>query len=348
MLPHVCVIIPTHNRRDVLLANLEALSEQSYPKDCMEVVVVADGCTDGTEKMIEPRYPFALRVLSQPPSGAGAARNRGATAAVGDLLVFLDDDVIPTPGLIDAHVAAHRASSTAGVVIGPSLMPPEAVPTFFGQALRQWWLESFEAMSKPRYSFSHRDLMGGNFSLPAELFRSVGGFDVTFRHAREDGELGARLLCSGAPFAYAPDALAEHQETADLAHCVRRWRHEGRADVHLGRRHPQIRKDLPLARRSPRAVRLVYQRPYLGRIVATGSLLALGLLERLGMKRHWSSRFGLVYQYWYWRGVADELRTVQALTLFREPSANVDAAGVDRSTLQPDPASGGAPTHPSR
>jgi GT2 family glycosyltransferase len=319
--PRVSVVIPTHDRLAILRRNLAALSAQAFPLDRLEVVVVADGCSDGTERALEDRaYPFPLRVLSQPSSGAGAARNRGAAEASGELLVFLDDDVIPSSGLVRAHVETHRRRP-GGVVVGPSLMPPEPRPTFFGAKLRRWWEDLFRAMAQPGYEFTYRDLLGGNFSLAAELFHRVGGFDVSFRHAREDGELGARLLAAGAPFAYAADAGAEHQETADLAHCIRRWRHEGRADVRLARLHPQLRDALPLAGLSDRAVRLVYQAPRRGRLAAAGTLRLLALLERLGMRRRWARRYGQLQQYWYCRGVADELPSAGALSSFRAAAA---------------------------
>jgi GT2 family glycosyltransferase len=316
--PLVSVVIPTHDRLAILGRNLTALGRQTHALDRIEVIVVADGCSDGTARALAGReYPFPLRVISQAASGAGAARNRGAAEASGELLVFLDDDVIPSPGLVQAHVEAHGRLPEDGVVVGPSLMPPEPRPTFFGTVLRGWWAALFQAMAQPGYVFTYRDLLGGNFSLSAALFRRVGGFDTSFRHAREDGELGARLLAIGAPFAYAAGAEGEHQETADLPHCIRRWRHEGRADVRLARLHPHLHGSLRLAHPTGAALRFVYRAPWRGRLAAARSAALLALFERLGLRERWTQRYERLYLYWYWRGVADELTSVDALQAFR-------------------------------
>jgi GT2 family glycosyltransferase len=312
--PSVSVVIPTHNRLAVLRRGLAALAKQSYPLERLEAIVVADGCRDGTEQALRGAdFPFSFRLVSQPASGPGAARNRGAAEASGELLVFLDDDMIASARLVEAHVDGHRQLARAGVVLGPSLMAPEPEPTYFGTVLRGWWDDRFRALAQPGYEFTYRDLLSGNFSVPAGLFREIGGFDESFRHAREDGELGARLIAAGAPFRFAPGALAEHQDTADLGHCIRRWRHEGCADVRLARLHPDVWTSLPLARMSSWAVQRVFERPRAGRIAAAGAVPLLRLLEALGLHTRWSRWYGRLYDYWYMRGVADELGSVEAL-----------------------------------
>src|SRR5262245_27713292 len=118
-LPETSVIIPTYNRCADLKRVLDALCLQTYPLKQFEVLVVADGCTDGTLAMLRNyRAPFALRIVEQSNQGPGAVRNRGAFLACGRLFLFLDDDVEPTPPLIEAHVEAHRHRAS-GVVLGP-------------------------------------------------------------------------------------------------------------------------------------------------------------------------------------------------------------------------------------
>lgn len=83
------VIIPTFNRCDLLRQALASVQEQSF-KD-FEVIVVDDGSTDETLEMLKAEYP-QVRVLTQANAGPGAARNLGASHALGDYLVFLDSD----------------------------------------------------------------------------------------------------------------------------------------------------------------------------------------------------------------------------------------------------------------
>ena len=100
---------------------LHALSRQCYPLDAIEVLVVADGCTDDTAALPKD-WPMATRIIEQARQGAGAARNRGAAASAGRLLLFLDDDIEPWPGLVAAHAEAHAGAEDT-VVIG--YLPPE-------------------------------------------------------------------------------------------------------------------------------------------------------------------------------------------------------------------------------
>src|SRR5689334_25132161 len=87
------VIIPTHNRRRQILRLLGALAGQCVNADSFEVIVVIDGSTDGTADALRAaRWPYTVRLIEVPQGGPTAARNRGAAAALGATLVFLDDD----------------------------------------------------------------------------------------------------------------------------------------------------------------------------------------------------------------------------------------------------------------
>jgi glycosyltransferase involved in cell wall biosynthesis len=85
----VSVIIPTHNRVDVVLRALSSVFTQTRPPD--EVIVVDDGSTDDTPDRIPELFPEAV-FLRQENQGVSAARNRGIHEARGDLLAFLDSD----------------------------------------------------------------------------------------------------------------------------------------------------------------------------------------------------------------------------------------------------------------
>ena len=94
------VVIPTYQRRDVVVSSVRALAAQEDAPP-FEVVVVVDGSVDGTAEALRAlATPFPLSVVEQPNAGRPAACNRGAAAASGELLLFLDDDMEAHPRLL--------------------------------------------------------------------------------------------------------------------------------------------------------------------------------------------------------------------------------------------------------
>jgi glycosyltransferase involved in cell wall biosynthesis len=333
------VIIPTHDRFASVRRTLDTLGVQSFPGREFEVVVVADGCTDGTPERLRQYEPsFPLRVIEQPGQGAASARNHGAALATGRLLVFLDDDIDASPRLIEAHVRVHQAKR-GRVVIG--YLPPvlESPLDFFRIQLRNWWEDRFNAMRRPGHRFSYRDLLSGNFSLEAETFASVGGFDSTFPGCGgEDWELGVRLINAGASFVFAADAVGYHHDNSSLDRAFRRKYQEGRADVITGHRHPELRPLLSLAgfgtrtRPRQRLLRaLAFSDPPAGDAVAARLRPALALLEWARMRGRWRQLCGDLNAYWYWRGVQHELGTRRALASFLQgsPAKNADGPEIE-------------------
>jgi len=108
------VIIPTRNRRELLLEALGSLLSVEDP--AKEVIVVDDGSTDGTTEAVLA-YGSPVRLLSQPNKGPGAARNAGAQSASGEYLAFLDSDDLWFPwtiGVYEQIIAKTGAAFIAG------------------------------------------------------------------------------------------------------------------------------------------------------------------------------------------------------------------------------------------
>jgi len=336
-MPSVSVIIPTHNRRVALRRTLDALAIQTYPLQQMEVLVVADGCADDTIQMLQGYTgPLALRVLEQSSQGAGVARNRGASCAAGELLVFLDDDIEATTGLIEAHVSAHKRRP-GHVVIGylPLILAPRA--NFFNIELRTWWEAMFDIMRRPGHRYTYRNLLSGNFSLEARIFKTVGGFDASFR-VHEDYELGLRLIKGNIPFLFVPEAMGYHYEETDLGRSLERKFEEGIADVLLCRRHPELCPVLPLAYFSSfsRITRFLGIFAFQGARISNGFVallrFVLQTLEKIRYRRRWRQILEGLLGYYYWLGVARELGTRKALHDFlkeKGPSPGKGSAEIE-------------------
>ena len=89
--PLVSVIIPTFNRSALLAAAIDSVRAQTYAP--IEIIVVDDGCTDDTSKVLRRSGP-GIRAVRQDNAGPAAARNRGLAHARGEIIMFLDSDVV--------------------------------------------------------------------------------------------------------------------------------------------------------------------------------------------------------------------------------------------------------------
>jgi GT2 family glycosyltransferase len=222
----ISVIVPTHNRRELLEKKLRALEAQQGD---FEVIVVADGCTDGTQQFLRDYHPhYSLQVLETGDgygrgSGAANARNQGARAARGDILLFSDDDVIPQAGWIEAHQRAHTQPRT--VAVGRLKLPPELRGSI-GAA----------EIAGPRVFWWH--VTGANTSMPRALFEEVGGYDPAFSaYGGEDNDLGYRLMRAGVRLAFVRDAVAVHEGLEHHTRASQKARQAGAAHVQVWKKH---------------------------------------------------------------------------------------------------------------
>lgn len=326
--PFVSVVIPTHDRLPILRQCLCALAVQRYPGDRMEVIVVADGCSDGTvEALSAMPQPVHVSVVSQPSMGAAAARNRGARAAHGEILLFLDDDVIASEGLIAAHAASHSRDADR-VVVGPYLLDPPSGTDYLQQVLSGFWRRLFETMAMPGHVPRYEDIVAGNLSMHASTFHRMGGFSEAFPSCGvEDYELGVRLLEDGVRSVFAPDAYARHLETTDLPRSLARNRRGGAASVTLVRLHPFLLPATRLEKPTGWALRLAFRMPRTGKVIAALAFRLLGWAQRMRLRKIWMWIYGRLRSYWFWHGVRDELPTEHELAAF--------IAGVSRAQELP-------------
>ncbi|HET6681170.1 MAG TPA: glycosyltransferase [Gemmatimonadaceae bacterium] len=347
----VSVIVPTHDRPRALARLVGALEHGSWLPSRMELVIVADGCSDATLTAMDAiDAPFPMRTLEVTPSrGAAAARNRGASAARGDLLLFVDDDIEPLPGMIAAHVCAHE-QQPGQVIMGPPLPVRSAKPDLNQLSQWAWWHDRFAAFRSPHHRFSFEDVFTGILSMRAARFHAIGGFDESLA-CREDYEFGARALAAGATLRFVEDGGGWHHELRSSEALASRKRAEGRADVQIAVRHPELFARLRLAEPASggthswqRLRRLALSSSDGGISRWTNAALArtLGVarraLELLGWRLTWRRVNRALLDYWYWRGVQEGVGSEAGLQSLE--TACVRSGSIDHTEVRVDLAMG--------
>jgi GT2 family glycosyltransferase len=264
-LPAVSVVVPTY-RRGALLPRVVApiLDDRATT----ELVVVVDGARDGSLELLQdlahkdPR----LKPVWTENGGEHAAREAGAVAASGEVLLFLDDDVIARPGLVEGH-ARHHARERGIVVLGymPVAAPPpgQTAPVATRLYMRSYEHRCRAYAARPEGILEH--LWAGNVSIRRDDYLGLPPGSPKFATLYfGDRDLGLRCLKAGLRGCFDPSLLASHLHTRSLDAFLREcWRqgagerviHELHGDL-IGPFDPDIlEQGLPLpARRLVQAV----------------------------------------------------------------------------------------------
>jgi len=236
------VIVPTFNRSEVLGRTLAALDLVDHPADRWEVVIVDDGSSDDTPEVagrwVESRR-FPALLLRQENAGPASARNRGAAAARGRCLIFIDNDVAVARDFVRRHCEALAALPNS-LVGGRVVHPARLRETPFGRYRDSVWERFHRAHPADRLSET-TGVTGQNLSIAAADFRSLGGFDESFTIASsEDWDLGERARQAGMRVFYDPAIVVEHDDWAvSLAKFCDRQRLYAISDVLLWRKYGQ-------------------------------------------------------------------------------------------------------------
>lgn len=311
------VIIPTHNRSHIIPRILESLARQDLSVEKFEVILVADGCEDDTRDVVSSlKMPYQLKFFEQPALGLPAARNRGAAESKGKILLFLDDDMEAMPRLLTAHLKNHL-QRPGGVVLGYfPVGPQEREEDLFIITSKLWWSDLLNDRAKINHRFTFRDLCGGNFSIERNLFESAGGFDVSFHgKSREDYELGYRLIKQRISFYFEQEAVSIHHDKPTLKRAFGRARADGRGDVLIAIKYPELIGQLELCKKPEnRLMKIVWPflwvYPVLVDYFFYLMILPLKITRNLKLRKQFLRYFSYIHRYSYWVGVRQELKTL--------------------------------------
>lgn len=243
--PDFSVVVPTRDRGWALARCLEALSELELDGPSFEVIVVDDGSREPLDAMIAPwRTRLPLRLLRQDHAGPAQARNRGAEAARGTWLAFLDDDCLPSPGWLAGFAASKPAGDELVGGVTFNGLPENhwsAASQDLVNFVCDWLLDSRSAL---------RFLPSNNLVICSEGFHALGGFSPEFPWAAaEDREFCHRWLQAGGRLRIVEKARVGHQHALGPYAFVRQHFRYGRgAFLFYTRGAPSTRvRMLPLA-----------------------------------------------------------------------------------------------------
>ena len=197
----VSIIIPTFNGASRIGKCLDAILSQTGAHDA-EVLVVNDGSTDNTTDVVA-QYA-GVRLINQPNAGPAAARNRGALEARGTIILFTDDDCVPTSDWLNAMLKPFEAPDVVGAK-GVYRTHQKRLTARFVQIE----YEDRYRLMQGAQRIDFIDTYSAAFR--RDRFLEMNGYDTSFPVAcAEDVELSYRMSARGWLMKFVPDAIVYH------------------------------------------------------------------------------------------------------------------------------------------
>jgi len=234
--PKVSVVVASYNGARTLKLCLESLQRLNYPD--YEIILVDDGSTDETQKIVEEIQrrapcPAIVNIRHEKNFGLSVARNTGIVAATGEIIAFTDADCRADEDWLYYLVGSLAGSGFVGVG-GPNLLPPEdsrvaaAVMVSPGGPAHVM-LTDREAEHIP----------GCNMAFYKHALEGIGGFDPIFTKAGDDVDVCWRLQQAGCRIGFSPSAFVWHYRRSTVTAYLKQQEGYGEAEALLVRKHPE-------------------------------------------------------------------------------------------------------------
>jgi glycosyltransferase involved in cell wall biosynthesis len=233
------VVIPTYNRLDMLLRVLDALEKQTGAPT-FEIIVINDGSTDDTERVMAQRSGITFR--TQANAGPGRARNHGVTLATGQFIVFIGDDTVPEPRFLAEHARVHREANDDPLMacLGYTGWPRTERVTAFMDYINDYGLQFGYKLIRHGDVVPFNFFYTSNISIAREVL-AAHPFDTTFPSAAwEDIELAYRLDSKGLKIRYNEQAVTRHYHPMTIDSFSRRQYTVGKSGAIFYRKHPEL------------------------------------------------------------------------------------------------------------
>jgi glycosyltransferase involved in cell wall biosynthesis len=210
----VSVIIPVWDHSETLAACLQALENQTYPKDSYEVIVIDN---DSPHDLKFCKNYSQTRLAFEKKPGSYAARNKGISLAKGDILAFTDADCIPVKNWIEKGAKELQSKPNQGFIGGNIQQFAKDKPTIVE-------LYELHPLLDQKYFVEERAAaMTGNLFTFKHVMKNIGPFDEKMKSSG-DIEWCSRVVKAGYLYDYSLDARVDHAARSTLGQVYRRER----------------------------------------------------------------------------------------------------------------------------
>ena len=201
---YISVIVPVFNSCDTIEKCLKAIrNQQGIAPATYEIIVVDDASTDSSSQMAESLCDRLITLQNN--SGAASARNTGAKAAAGDIIVFVDSDVILEPYSLSSIISVFEKDVRISAAVGRYSETP--ADTKFLNVYHNAFTRYHHDLSLTEIDW----FWGALSAVRKEAFAEAGGFDERYQGASgEDMALGMALFSKGHRIVYVPEAEGAH------------------------------------------------------------------------------------------------------------------------------------------
>ena len=222
--PPVSIVVAAYNAEDTIGNCIESLLNTDYPKK--EIIIVDDGSTDNTKKIIQG---CSVKLISQSNEGASAARNNGFKNAKNGIVAYTDSDCEVTKDWLK-NIVRHFDNPEVGAVTGRTVFGTDERCASF---VRNLDIEERNARRGKYTSLAN----GPNSAFRKELLIKIGGFDPKWFHA-EDTEVSYNVWEEGFKIIYEPDAIVNHVPEGDWRDFLRKRYRDAKAFTRMFYFHP--------------------------------------------------------------------------------------------------------------
>ncbi|MFY0609767.1 MAG: glycosyltransferase family 2 protein [Candidatus Atelocyanobacterium thalassa] len=235
----ISIVIPTYNRKPILEKCLYALEQQKFTDtkiNTYEIVLVDDGSTDGTLQWLdENRHDFPnVHYFAQDHLGPASARNLGIEKARGNIIVFIDSDLVVTESFLQSHANA--------LIEGEKKLGSDCLFTY-GAVINTCNFENPTSETYKVTDFSAAFFATGNVAISRVWLEKAGLFDTNFKqYGWEDLELGVRLKKLGLQLIKCPEAVGYHWHPAfnlkQVPNLINQEIQRGKMGILFYKKHP--------------------------------------------------------------------------------------------------------------